>query len=1349
MLNIDMVVQSYEDANLMNQEAPATKLSRHWNAIYQTLIDRIYEPPDVIPPGQSKGDTANATCLLRNFDLACFKGKFHHTAMAGVVSIVNEYTLINSQKSIPPLHYIEKMLLQNSLADDEAYEGSDLESYAEDANDDDFDGYDSVGAIRAGNVYVHEGLVYRIISSKVSNNALKEPLYTDFELQSSLTSGDLINHKIAGHERRSLETLSKAIFNRRTNYQMKQNESPKLLSLPPTATLGNAIETHFTAQVTNESVNMLHRTASHQAQYDRKNVATRLTKNTIGANDSGADDNEAFHPHILLSTTIDYCGFRVEVFAPSQLSHETLCWGFPTLSPPGEGEGLDSKLGENHGGQPRRGSGGHIETLDQIKNKGTRQFSANHAFVNTMEALGYNGNQFVHEISELLSIQPIPLHSVDGSSTVGVNILNKSMQLHYCGADERVYCTGVNDLLPNDLPRAGTCDVLYRFLRPEYVNSYCRNKNTSGKDGSIFPGIPSGAFRHYSDFPSWDLGCITVDARIKRGDPTPIRVAASKSSNLKPNRKISSFFGGRGEETVDDVAIVDTATVNSDSAERFEIALRACTELYTSVIPELASKLDQMLLFPLQSHDLTKLLHMHGVNCRMLGKLYTFCTAVHSKHLLMCEMVARACKTIFGNALRMISRHNLACKLANYAPPEPDQEGSQTEECEMWVDMMGENVTLCHVNFFNIVLGNTEHTIRMWTSIIADAVFQSFNIEIPFDTMTSIDNHPICVPENIHFPQLFQALQVHCSVIFADDCIFKKFNKDCTRYAPDALIGYENVEGTNKIFVQNAVSKQSEELECEVEDNYHGSSNAPFDCMDIEAIVPSFKIMFSTPGVIQRIIDCGDLFFMLKMYSEAMNAYRIQLSLLYLNYPSNSNADNLETSGCGDNNLLDIAKSVPLNLNEFVSLKLQNKIDDVVYKILCCRYWLGDYDAVIALNAYTIDAVGRTLQNRKISKEESDDQANGDVLCIYSVNAAKMMTLLMCSEFKLGNVHKAMKYYEAVTHVYNICLGTWHPIHSIVASTLSELYVSSGAESQGLLMCLHGQRSILNTYSKSHIVYANHCCQVGNVLFNQHAYVEALKEYQEAFHIYEKYVQKYKMLNVSNGSNNTDKPVYDTSEQKCVLLMLALVSCSHMIGKIQSKLDNTVYALDAISFAISITKQIVGADISFSIGMENNLRYFVIACLIMEGSLFGKENKLEQALGSFTNAWEFASDYIYGLCGEYEIEENGQQQKSEPMSIVENERISKLSQNFAFLLKKMFVTQLSLFSINARLQVTHYVGEFNKHVELREMNYERAYASCVDYLIPFVWQIDNPAMYFNILSRHIMAHHEQHSAFGK
>lgn len=157
------------------------------------------------------------------------------------------------------------------------------------------------------------------------------------------------------------------------------------------------------------------------------------------SNDACHSGGVPFNANVLLTTMVDYCGFRMQVFSPLEIDEpSTLLLGSATV--------------ENI----------YVNAANDI------DFGVIPALAKTM-----NLNLSTKE--KLTCTETLNKRNPSAATRVHNQILSKDIQLHQCGDEERNYLFNFNNFMPPDFPRPDSNDVNTRHMRPEYVESYAQS----------------------------------------------------------------------------------------------------------------------------------------------------------------------------------------------------------------------------------------------------------------------------------------------------------------------------------------------------------------------------------------------------------------------------------------------------------------------------------------------------------------------------------------------------------------------------------------------------------------------------------------------------------------------------------------------------------------------------------------------------------------------------------------------------------------------------------------------------------------------------------------------------------
>jgi len=302
----------------------------------------------------------------------------------------------------------------------------------------------------------------------------------------------------------------------------------------------------------------------------------------------------------------------------------------------------------------------------------------------------------------ILGSQEMRTHP-EARSRQTVETLSKKLEIHKTKESEQIYLFNCANLLLPDLPRSETNDLETRKMRPEFQRNYAQ---------ALSPDS-------YND-------------------------------------------ADHDQDAQSDSASTASGAAKPMLTENMEKVIKASRHLYTKILPELARVLDCMMTMPMDSTELTNIFHSYGVGMRHLGAVYSLAKSVHTKQLLLVEAVARSCKVLLNNSLRLSARRGKAQTL--------DAEARQRSTREHFV----EHMELLHHNrkeavlqMFNLVLGSSKASTQLWSTVLADIVFQKFALTVPTNSFN------VSKYQALHVPQLFLAMQYHTGAQFSDHCQYE------------------------------------------------------------------------------------------------------------------------------------------------------------------------------------------------------------------------------------------------------------------------------------------------------------------------------------------------------------------------------------------------------------------------------------------------------------------------------------------------------------------------------------------------------------------------------------------------
>jgi tetratricopeptide (TPR) repeat protein len=443
----------------------------------------------------------------------------------------------------------------------------------------------------------------------------------------------------------------------------------------------------------------------------------------------------------LLSTIVDYAGYRFYVLAPVDISeYQSLTYGFclsadevslsagqhialaaarlsPTASPlrsprsplaPQPSISSSSTTSTPRSSfQPSSATG--MKTYPFVDAMVSRRPSLDsettrRAFTCLYDELAIEANLSLASYEALSSSSAVAARKNSMGYVRNFQLLSKKLQLHVC-RDNRRYLINTENVLPADHPsKAQSMDIFVKKFRPEYVRKLSVKLSP---DTFLYP------------------------------DPTP-------------------------------------------SSTRIAASMIAVHQLYSEELQDVANLLDSLADHPFDSYSLTKFIHHHGLNCRHFGDLYILCDKPAVQELILIECVARCCKTIFNRALRGLLVGSLQDVdsvirgLVNGSVAV--EENIFREHNQNYQTAMKEII----VKLFNIVLGSNATTQNFWKGPLADLFEKKYGLSLPHE-------------HSIHYPRLFLAIQHHTGNIFQDRR-YSFINANIGRQA------YVNTNGTHPRF---------------------------------------------------------------------------------------------------------------------------------------------------------------------------------------------------------------------------------------------------------------------------------------------------------------------------------------------------------------------------------------------------------------------------------------------------------------------------------------------------------------------------------------------------------------------
>lgn len=443
-----------------------------WNANYQTALEYASDLQSELAEGISHepGKTAKEIAAIANatadvvdacLKYSALKGAFYKCAVEGVRVIIDEYSLPNYLKTVPPLAAViladEVELAAASKAAAAAAAAAKEHSKPEDNKKDKDKKAGADGSVTegidiippppslppptpaevAGDIrdpqqllYTYKGLMLRIVACVTEEQ--------DIKLSTSSTASEIIRlsrkayiaatdeyeHKVCGVEQRAVNFMRDSI--------------------------STLVSEH------GQDVRWLHRQQQQQQQHAAPNYAA------------------VPHPHHAtghwctpLSTIVDYCGFRVSVTCCPPVA-ETSPYTSPQVDGTSAAAGSAAAVDESH---PPESLIHGFSSKEKVFVNSLPAFRAALHRISHYSNLALSRRRLRVRVSPLKRDANGKISTKGGVSEGHVEMLAADMEAHLHKEARRVYLINYKSVLPPDLPRADSLDLYTRVLRPEFVRS--------------------------------------------------------------------------------------------------------------------------------------------------------------------------------------------------------------------------------------------------------------------------------------------------------------------------------------------------------------------------------------------------------------------------------------------------------------------------------------------------------------------------------------------------------------------------------------------------------------------------------------------------------------------------------------------------------------------------------------------------------------------------------------------------------------------------------------------------------------------------------------------------------------
>lgn len=315
----------------------------------------------------------------------------------------------------------------------------------------------------------------------------------------------------------------------------------------------------------------------------------------------------------------------------------------------------------------------------------------------------------------------------------------------------------------------------------------------------------------------------------------------------------------------------------------------------------------------------------------------------------------------------------------------------------------------------------------------------------------------------------------------------------------------------------------------------------PFTEDDLINYDCNHKFKMQTAGIFRRCDVIAEAFLASNMLPQAIVAFKIRLST---------------------QNIFMRAMSKP-------SRKLKHQVHLTTYKLALCYYLDGKFDLCCSLLASLTDGV------RKISAFRG-----------------RIMTLLMCADFKNEYVERALQHYEAAQYNYLHSLGPRHPLIAHLYNTLADLYFGVGSFSHSKLFVYKALDFSQRNLGMSHIVNAGHLFKLGTIFVEESCYVDAIDSFNDALDRYSHYA--------TNGA----------------VFGHEISECYHGLAIAEGRLGN-------VNKTISYLKK----SLAISTAGDKYITSHAVSCIVLLAEANERKLELQETINLYSDAWTIVQSY--------------------------------------------------------------------------------------------------------------------------
>lgn len=869
----------------------------------------------------------------------------------------------------------------------------------------------------------------------------------------------------------------------------------------------------------------------------------------------------------VLSTIVDYAGFRVSVVSPLPIHEEkTLVLGPSSLT--------HMEL--------RKRAGLETNHFEDDSDESEDEEEGEPLLVSALPVL----KTFIPCIAARMHlalcrrsrwVASVCLDEVKGESQINrqrTDSLCRQLQIHQVKTSnegkskDKLFILNLKHLLPPDLPRPNTHDVLTNKLRPEFLKTV---NMPLAADMFICP-VSHDTTSTYQQMTTADSGAeeratgLTEGTTEMKTENETTEGETALEDGVADTREDTRGSLPRSRSSLFSFTEEEEAQLNATAP----LYVSAVADLYKKHIPLVARHLDSLSEVPIDSFELTELLHKQGICCRHIGVLYYICKTPCIRQLLLNEAVSRSCKTWLNEQLRGFARGSRAESMRA-------EKRGRSKTHDFIEHMNSENIQRKDfvLQLFNVVFDCEGNKSEDFWNDLAWILFTKFGIQLQERDWRLI-----------HWPQLFLSTQYHTGTRFND-------------------VAHEHLKRP-KPFPLHPPSPGSTTIPPE-EDQGDSLGSGCFELQDIaEFFIPRNKIPvfasvtsklarpeekgdaevlgrgFGLPGQLGVIEASAECYLANGLYEEAVEAFQLRLlTIRHFITPSNTQADLFSLAG--------------------VSLQYRSALSLTYYKIALCETLRGNFKRA------------STLLRRYLAQHMR-----------MTPLTARVLSLLMYIEFKTAQIQlsegrkrtkegskkdkehfyrwerhraKALQCYDAALEVLTYTLGPLHPQTCILHCSLADLYQSSHEIPQCKVMLMLALSTSRRSLGDNHIATAGISSKLGSLIMYEGRYKEASGLLKSSVQIFDSAL--------SSGAS------YHREMVDCLYnLSMVLVQC----GEVEPAIHGCFRCLELVAKSESTVGEETNVD-------KEDLK-IKVSCLILLSDLFMRKNEKESAFEMLQEAWQ-------------------------------------------------------------------------------------------------------------------------------